>query len=101
FVELREEAAFAAVRICAMEVLLAVEEVDVLLREPELQQVLDGRPRVRVVGKGPHHAIGRIRDEVVRRTHVAGHGHGGAFRLVGPDYIYSVNPAGTARPVAR
>ena len=49
----------------AVEVLFPMEDVDVLPREPGLQQGLDGSLSMLRVGDGAHHAIRWIRDEVV------------------------------------
>jgi hypothetical protein len=51
-----------------------MEDVDVLPREPDLQQGLDGSLSMRRVDDGAHHAIHWIRDEVVWLVHVASHG---------------------------
>ena len=63
-------------RIRAVEVFFPLEDLDVLPREPDLQQGLDGSARMRRVDDGAHHAIRWIRDEVVWLLHVARHGGG-------------------------
>ncbi len=62
--ELREESMVGACRIETMEILFAVQDVDVLPVESGPEQRLDGRPRLGGVGDGPDHAIRRVRDVV-------------------------------------
>ena len=54
-----------------VEVIFPMEDVDVLPREPGLQQGLDGSLGILRVGDGTHHAVRWIRDEVVWLVHVA------------------------------
>jgi hypothetical protein len=69
--KLGQERMLGAGAIRTVEVIFPMEDVDVLPREPALQQGLDGSLGMLRVDDGTHHAVGRIRDEVVWLVHVA------------------------------
>jgi hypothetical protein len=69
--ELGKERMLGAGAIRTVEVIFPMEDVDVLPREPDLQQGLNGRLGMLRVDDGTHHAVRWIRDEVVWLVHVA------------------------------
>lgn len=71
--KLGKEPMLGARGIRAVEVLFPMEDVDVLPREPDLQQRLDGSLSVLRIDEAPQHSIRGIRDESVWLVHVAGH----------------------------
>ena len=71
--KLGEKAVLGAGGFRTMEVFFAVKKVDVLPREPDLQEGLDGRLRTLRVDDGTHHTIGGIRHEIVWFVHVGSH----------------------------
>jgi hypothetical protein len=75
--KLREESMLGPCRIETLQILLAVEDVDVLPVESGAEERVDSRLRLGGVGDGSDHAIGRIRNEVP--TLSAGCCHGGAL----------------------
>jgi len=82
--KLVEEPVLGARGIGPVEVLFAMEDVDVRPREPGLQQSLDGSPGMLRVDDRAHHAIGWIRDEIVGRMLFASHGSaigGGSYTM--------------------
>src|SRR4029079_18687773 len=82
--KLGEEPVLGAGGIRPVEVLFAMEDVDVLPREPGVEQGLDGSPGMLRVDDRAHHAIRWIRDEVVRRMLFASHGSaigGGSYTM--------------------
>ena len=62
--ELRQEAVLDAGRIETMEILLAVQDVDVLAIESGLEQRVDRRSRLDRVADGPDDAIRRVANEI-------------------------------------
>jgi hypothetical protein len=73
--KLREKSVRGPGRVQTLKVLLAVQDVDVLLAESGLEQRVDGRPRLVGVADGPDHAICRVRDEVPLVGSHCFHGH--------------------------
>src|SRR5688572_2050066 len=69
--KLGEEPVLGTRGIRTVEVLFAMENVDVLPREPDLQQGLDRSLSMLRVADRTHYAIRWIRDEVVWFVHVA------------------------------
>ena len=67
--ELGQEGVVGDGAVGAFEILFAVQNLDVFLREPDLKQGLDRRGGVLRVDNRAYHTIGRIRDEGVRLEH--------------------------------